>query len=75
MEKVILQKDMQINELLEKISELNNLLTKKSEELGKKIIDINSAHTLIESLKNQMYIYERKDESEKLTKKFYQFQV
>lgn len=27
--------------------------------------------SLVESLKNQLYIYERKDQSDKLTKKFY----
>lgn len=30
-EEILLQKDLQINELLEKISELNNLLSRKSE--------------------------------------------
>ena len=74
MESILLQKDLQINELLEKISELNNFISKKNEEIGKKIQEINSSHSIIESLRNQLYVYEKKDESEKLTKKFYHFQ-
>lgn len=30
--------------------------------------------SMVESLKNQLYIYERKDQSDKLTKKFYELQ-
>lgn len=51
------------------------MLTRKSEELGKKILEVNCAQSVIESLRNQLYIYERKDESEKVTKKFYQMHV
>lgn len=75
MQSILLQKDLQINELLQKISELNNLLTRKSEEMSKKIIELSTSQSVIESLKNQLYIYQRKDQSEKLTKKFYQLQV
>ncbi len=46
-ETILLQKDLQINELLEKISELNNLLSRKNEEIGKKIIEINASNSLI----------------------------
>lgn len=38
-------------------------------------MELNASYSVIDSLKNQLYIYERKDESEKLTKKFYQLQV
>lgn len=57
LETILLQKDLQINELLQKISDLNNVLTRKNEDLSKKIIEVNSSHSLIESLKNQIYIY------------------
>ena len=71
MENILLEKDLEISELLEKIAYLGDSLTKKNEEYNKKMMENVNLESLVESLRNQLYIYEKKSTSENLSKKFY----
>ena len=71
MENILLEKDLEISELLEKIAYLGDSLTKKNEEYNKKMMEHVNLESLVESLRNQLYIYEKKSASENLSKKFY----
>ena len=59
-ESVILQKDLQISELLERINYMNECIDKKNSDINEKIMENCNLESVIESLKNQLFIYEKK---------------
>ena len=59
---------------MEKIAYLGDSLTKKNEEYNKKMMENVNLEALVESLRNQLYIYEKKSTNENLSKKFYLLQ-
>ena len=63
METVLLEKDLQINSLLEKINELNSQIDKKNNELEEIKISLMKSQKTVESLRNEVFIFEKKEES------------
>lgn len=71
METILLEKDLRVNSLLEKVNELNAVIDKKNVEMEDIKVSLMKSQRMNESLRNEIFIHEKKDESEKLTKQFY----
>lgn len=71
LESLLLEKDLQANQLLERIGELGRQLSSRAEELRAAKTETNRLENLNESLLHQIYLLEREQANNKTTQQFY----